>query len=251
MAFTDLHLHLLPGLDDGPLDLTESLTHAGRLAAHGVTEAVVTPHVGHPDFPVEVAEIAPRTRHLQSALEQAGIPLRLHPGGEIHATAVDQLPRSALEAIAQGPPQARWVLLEAPFSGIDMAFLASIGGLREIGLATVIAHPERSACGHEHLLEAVREGALLQVNVCSLLGVHGAQVRERAVRMATDGSAYVLASDGHGARRKHTLRLGRDLALGSGVHPDRAAQLTGANPRFLLRHGIPLIGGLRTPSRSA
>jgi protein-tyrosine phosphatase len=253
MAFADLHLHLLPGLDDGPANLLESLEHAHRLIAHGVEEAVVTPHVGHPAFAVSVAEIPRRTHRLARALELAGIPLRLHPGGEIHADGVNRLSRSALETLALGPQRARWVLLEAPFAGIGDGFLASVRRLREMGFAAVIAHPERAPSGHERLAEAMREGALLQVNVCSLLGTHGPQARERAVRMVLDGSAYLLASDGHGGERAHTLRTGRDLAIAAGATQERAAQLCCANPRFLLRHGVPapVIDRLPTPSRSA
>ena len=253
MAFADLHLHLLPGLDDGPATLIESLEHAHRLAAHGVEDAVVAPHVGHPDFAVGVAEIPRRTQHLSRALELAGIPLRLHPGGEIHADAVNRLSRSTLETLALGPQRARWVLLEAPFAGIGDDFLASIRRLREMGFAAVIAHPERAVSGHERLPEALREGALLQVNVCSLLGTHGPRARERAVRMVVDGSAYLLASDGHGGDRAHTLRTGRDMAIAAGATPEHAGQLCGSNPRFLLRHGVPasLIDRLPAPSRSA
>src|SRR5688500_9931944 len=118
MAFTDLHLHLLPGVDDGPATLVESLELAHRLAVHGVEEAVVTPPVGHPDVDVGGAEIPRRTHGLARALEQAGIALRVHPGGEIHAGGVQRLSRSALETLAQGPDRARWVLLEAPLAGI-------------------------------------------------------------------------------------------------------------------------------------
>jgi protein-tyrosine phosphatase len=253
MPLVDLHLHLLPGLDDGPADLTQALEHADRLAAHGIEEAVATPHVGHPDFPVTVVEIPRHADRLRRALAEAGIPLRLHAGGEIHASAVDRLSRSALETIAQGPPRARWVLLEAPFAGIGDDFEASIRRLREMGFGTVIAHPERAARGHERLAAAVAGGALLQVNTCSLMGNHGTAARQRAVAMVTDGTAYVLASDGHGGDRSHTLRAGRDLAIACGASPERAAQLTCANPRFLLQHGVPasLSARPRTPSPSA
>ena len=238
MSFVDLHVHLLPGLDDGPEDVTGALVLADHLAEHGVEEVVVTPHVGHPDFAVDVAEIPRRTDHLRRALQEAGIPLRLHAGAEIHADAVDRLSRSTIERLAHGPVRGRWVLLEAPFSGIRESFLASIRRLREMGFASVIAHPERSHRGQELVREAVRGGAVVQVTVSSLLGSHGPLPRARAEQMVRDGSAYVLASDAHGGLRSHTLREGRDLAVAAGASPERAEQLTDANPRFLLQHGL-------------
>jgi protein-tyrosine phosphatase len=80
----------------------------------------------------------------------------------------------------------------------------------------------------------------LQVNVCSLLGRHGPEAREAAVRLVRDGHAYVVASDGHGSRhRAHTLGAGPAAARAAGVSALRGDQLAGANPRFLLRNGIP------------
>ena len=82
-------------------------------------------------------------------------------------------------------------------------------------------------------------GALLQVNVCSLLGRQGPEARAGAVKLVRDGHAYVLASDGHGGHRAHTLAEGAPAARAAGVSHLRSRQLTEANPRFLLESGIP------------
>ena len=242
MSYVDLHLHLLPGVDDGPRDLAASLRHARRLARDGVREATVTPHVGHPRFPVEVAAIAERTEALQAALDAEGIALRLHPGGEIHVAGAAGLDAEQLEAIAQGPAGSRWVLLEAPFAGIDARYLVACRHVRDHGFGVVIAHPERSAgfaeVGRERLSEERERGALLQVNVCSLLGHHGAEVRAAAIALIARGEADLLASDGHGGKRGHSLAAGRDLARSAGADPEYAARLVSANPRALLRHGV-------------
>lgn len=251
MSLVDLHLHLLPGIDDGPADVTAALRHAHRLAANGVHDAVVTPHVGHPDFPVIVSEIPRRTTWLQRALDEAAIALRVRPGGEIHPHAAGRLSRSALEVVAQGPPRARWVLLETPFGTIDEHFTACARRLREMGFGCLVAHPERATGGHARLPELVAGGAVLQVSACSLLGAHGRAARERALTLVRDGSAYVVASDGHGGTRAHTLRDGYEALLIAGVTPERAARLTCANPRFLLDHGIPASLSERVASPSA
>ena len=78
MPHFDLHLHLLPGVDDGPADEAASLAHAERMARAGVLEATVTPHVGHPDFPLDVATIPDGTRVLQEAIDAA---CRITPAG--------------------------------------------------------------------------------------------------------------------------------------------------------------------------
>ena len=243
MTHVDLHLHLLPGVDDGPRDLAASLLHAERLADDGVHEATVTPHVGVPWFPLAVAAIPERTRALQAALDAAGIDLHLHPGGEIFPGGATALTAGELDVIAHGPPGARWVLLEVPFTGIDAAFLEACRHVRDHGFALVIAHPERAAGfltgGHEMLQEEIAAGALLQVNVCSLLGRQGPEAHAGAVKLVRDGLAYVLASDGHGGSRAHTLAAGAPAARAAGASELHSRQLTEANPRFLLHHGIP------------
>ncbi|HYM57894.1 MAG TPA: CpsB/CapC family capsule biosynthesis tyrosine phosphatase [Solirubrobacteraceae bacterium] len=243
MPYVDLHLHLLPGVDDGPRDTAASLTYAERLAADGVHEATVTPHVGHPDFPLDVASIPERTRALQAEIARAGIRLRLHAGGEIHPDGATSLLPADLDLIAHGPAGARWVLLEVPFDGIDAAFLHACRHVRIQGFGLVIAHPERargfSTSGFELLRAELAEGALLQVSVCSLLGRHGADAQGAAGGLIRAGLAYVIASDGHGGRRGHTLRQGTGLARAVGASAVQSSQLTHANPRFLLDHGIP------------
>src|ERR1044072_9091647 len=62
MSHVDLHLHLLPGVDDGPPDMDASLAHAARLARDGVHEATATPHVGPPALPALVAPTPARQR---------------------------------------------------------------------------------------------------------------------------------------------------------------------------------------------
>ncbi|MBV9310923.1 MAG: hypothetical protein JOZ73_08825, partial [Solirubrobacterales bacterium] len=145
MSYVDLHLHLLPGVDDGARDLNESLRHATRLAGEGTHEAVVTPHVGSPGFDVDVGSLSQRTAALQTAIDDQGIDLCLHTGGELHPSQAAKRSADELELIAQGPPGSRWVLLEVPFDGLDERFLETAALLRERGFGAVIAHPERAA----------------------------------------------------------------------------------------------------------
>src|SRR3954465_9429139 len=253
MSHVDLHLHLLPGVDDGARDERASLEHAARMERDGVREAVCTPHIGHPLFPVDVGELAERTAALQSALRSAGIGLRVHPGGEIHPDVAESLSAAELRLIAQGPAGSRWVLAEVPFGGVDEGFLAGCRSIRGHGFGLVIAHPERAAGlldgGLTLLRDELRAGAVLQVNVCSLLGRHGDEARGAARRLVRSGLAYVLASDGHPGTRTHTLADGVAPALAAGASPLHVWQMMEANPRFLLRHGLPA-GPAAVPARA-
>jgi protein-tyrosine phosphatase len=243
MSHVDLHLHLLPGVDDGARDEVEALEHARKLVEDGVSDAAVTPHLGHPAYPLDPFDVPRRTVALQDKLDLAGIPLRLHASAEIHPAAAAHLGRDELDAVSLGPPGARWVLVEVPFAGVDEAFLEGCRALRSHGVSLVIAHPERArgflGDGLSRLGREIDAGAVLQVNVCSLLGYHGPEARTGAERLVRSGLAYLLASDGHPGTRSHTLAAGQAAAVAAGASPGRARRLTRSNPRFLLRHGVP------------
>jgi protein-tyrosine phosphatase len=247
MSYVDLHCHLLPGLDDGAATEEDALAHVRRLHAEGVRDVACTPHVKAAIFPaVRIDEIGERTAQLQAAVDAERLHVRLHTGGEVaHHDALD-LSREELELVAQGPAEARWILLECPFAGIDGGFAEAARRLTDLGFGLVLAHPERSrgvlGDGREPL-EALRgAGALFQVNVCSLLGNHGLDVQEIATALVRSGTAFCVASDGHPGTREHTLQLGFHLLLRAGASSTQAWRLTQANPRFLLRSGTP---GLR------
>ncbi|HEY6757847.1 MAG TPA: CpsB/CapC family capsule biosynthesis tyrosine phosphatase [Baekduia sp.] len=247
MTRADLHLHLLPGVDDGAPDLDTAVRHAAKLVASGVTEATVTPHVGSRFFPVAVDEIAERTAALQAELNRRRVGLRLHAGGEIHPEATHDLTAAQLDVIAHGPVGARWVLAEVPFAGVDEDFVAGLDAIRGRGFGVVIAHPERSEGlldrGLALLRPALRAGAVLQVNACSLLGRQGPDALAAARRLIRSRLAYIIASDGHPGHpdRDHTLRDGEAPAVAAGASRAQVLQLTQANPRFLLRHGLPCV----------
>jgi protein-tyrosine phosphatase len=242
MAHVDLHLHLLPGVDDGAPDEATALEHVARMVAAGVREATVTPHIGAPVYPLDPLSIPERTAALQAALDREGLALRLHAGGEIHPDSAADLSARELDAIANGPRDARWVLAEVPFEGIDERFLDGVRAIRGRGFGVLIAHPERAAGvlhgGLALLRGELAAGAALQVNVCSLLGRQGDEARVAAQRFVRARLAYVLASDGHPGHREHTLAAGVGPALEAGASRLQARQLTSANPRFLLRHGL-------------
>lgn len=246
MTAVDLHLHLLPGIDDGAPDEATALAHAERMLADGIRTATVTPHVGSPDFDVDPLTIPERTRLLQAAIDREGLGLTLHPGGEVHPEGAGNLTAAQLDAIAHGPRDARWVLVEVPFTGIDDAFLDGLGAVNRRGFGVVIAHPERAVGlltdgGLDRLRPVLEAGAVLQVNACSLMGRHGADVKDAARRLMRNRSAYIIASDGHPGHRDHTLADGATAAAADGASATHIAHLTRDNPGLLLRHGLPCV----------
>ena len=86
MSYVDLHLHLLPGVDDGAHDEAAALAHARRLAAEGVRDVTVTPHI-NAHWPLELHTIPERVAELAALLRRHAIGVRIRPGGELDGSA--------------------------------------------------------------------------------------------------------------------------------------------------------------------
>jgi protein-tyrosine phosphatase len=242
MDHVDLHFHLLPGVDDGPADLQESLALA-RAALHAGTSTVVaTPHVRVDLGTTDAREIDARVRELRAELASADLPLEVRCGGELGHEMAFRLGQDELELLAQGPAGARWLLVETPFHGIGEDFHAATAELRARGFDVLVAHPERSADaaldGAAGLRRELAAGSLAQVNALSLTGGHGEEARRSAWALLAEGLVTVVASDAHGPSRPPALRPAHAALLKGGLSPATARMLVEAAPRELLARGM-------------
>lgn len=199
----DLHCHILPGVDDGSLDLADSLAMARQAAADGIERVCATPHIRH-DHEVRIEQIAGRVEDLNRALRDEGLPLEVLPGGEVAETAVEGLSEEELDRVALG--DGHWILLEPAPGPLSDTLIARVGHLAERGRRALIAHPERhlSADMYERIAVLIAAGALVQATADFFL-------RERfadGMRMlAEQGLVHVLSSDAHSSHGGRPLHL--------------------------------------------
>jgi protein-tyrosine phosphatase len=238
----DLHFHLLPGVDDGPTTMGDTLELALAAVRDGTRTVVATPHV-RSDFVTDVLGLPGRVAQVRRALQAERIPLTVLCGGELGHDMVGRLRQGELETIAQGPPGARWLLVETPFEGIDWEFHTATQELRGRGFGVLIAHPERSADaildGAAGLRRELAVGALAQVNALSLTHGHGSEAALAAFRLVGEGLLAVVGSDAHGPTRPPALRTARARLTSHGVSPSLARALTIERARRLIGEGIP------------
>lgn len=239
MSHTELHFHLLPGVDDGPSSMEESVELAAAAAADGTGTIITTPHV-HPEFDTDVSGLGERVVELGTTLAAERVPIRVLCGAELAPEMVARLSERELEEIAQGPPGRRWLLLEAPLGGLDDRYTVAAEELRRRGFAVVVAHPERALRrlqeGWRVLERELAAGSALQVNAWSLAGLYGERIRAIALRLVRTAPHLVIASDAHGGGRTPALQLGLYALASVGV-PD-PARFTDAVPDRLLQHGL-------------
>jgi protein-tyrosine phosphatase len=239
MSYAEIHFHLLPGIDDGPSSIEESVALAAAAAAEGTRTIVVTPHV-HPRFVTDTGVLADRVQELRAALAAARVEVDIECGGELTHEMVSRLSDSALDVIAHGSPGRRWLLLEAPLRGLYDGYTAAADELRERGFAVVVAHPERALASGvaawraiEHELAA---GSALQLNAWSVAGGYGEDIQSAALKMLRRAPRAAIASDAHGGARMPALRLALDALKTVGIaDPHR---FVATEPYRLLRDGL-------------
>lgn len=204
-ALTDLHLHVLPGVDDGPATLDEAVAVCRLALADGCETLIVTPHQRHAFWS---NRDGPLLRELCSQVQQAvGERPRVVPGAEIAVDSellaeVDGFAASGLLSLAGS----RYLLLEfptLPASGVDARGL--VHELVVAGWRPILAHAERIprwAERPEELAGLVEVGATIQITAGSVLGDHGRRARTCCSWLLDRGLVHFVGSDAHDTTRR-------------------------------------------------
>lgn len=143
----DFHCHILPGLDDGPSNLDESMEMARILAGAGFSTVCCTPHSITGFYDNSSARVVDAVALLQSSLDEAAIPLRLVPGTEYYLDEYLQPRLDTSLTLGKG----NLILVEMPLQA-NAAYLAeTVFMLVRRGYTPLIAHPERCALLHRRV----------------------------------------------------------------------------------------------------
>ena len=233
----DIHCHILPELDDGAADMEEALGIARAAAASGVAGIVATPHFpGRPESLELLGDILARYHDLRTALDKAGIPLRIFPGAEILC-----LPQTVKMARQRQLPtlgNSDYLLCEFYFQESRAYMTKLLQGVAAGGYRIVVAHPERYEAVQRDTRVAEKwfaAGYALQINKDSLLGNFGPRVQKTARELLERGLAHMIASDAHSTLYR-TGDMGELLAwLEVNCPPEYARVLLVENPRRLIQ----------------
>jgi protein-tyrosine phosphatase len=239
----DLHCHVLPGIDDGPPTLADSLELARAAARGGTRVLVATPHVSsryRNDAETIARNVVALNRSLaaESVLTATGDVLEVRAGAEIALTLIAELDAAQLAHLHLG--DGPWLLVEPPFAAIAPNLDKALLGLQRDGHRIVLAHPERCPAFHrdpQMLGRLVRGGALTSVTAGSLEGSFGGEARSFANALAREGLLHNVTSDAHDHEHRPPS-IAPELER-AGLAP-LAEWLTGEVPAAILAgHAIP------------
>lgn len=191
----DIHCHILPGLDDGPDTLEESLKMAEMAIRDGITHVVATPHAND-TFPFAPDLIRMRLKELQ---EKVGDRLKFATGCDFHLT-FDNIKDAKANRSKYTINQKSFLLLEFDDLMIPTRMDQTLHELQLAGFDLVVTHPERNSTIRSHperLDKWIQQGCFVQVTAGSLAGRFGKSAQKYAEQWLDEDKIHFIASDAH------------------------------------------------------
>jgi protein-tyrosine phosphatase len=233
----DIHCHLLPGLDDGPETMEESVDMAEMAIADGITHIVATPHANDM-YAFDSDRNLELCRELAARFDGR---LNLSTGCDFH------LSYENVEGASGSPErfalnQKHYLLLEFADFALPPFLDRALARLQEAGLKLIVTHPERNPlvrAAPERLRRWLDGGCYVQITGLSLTGRFGPAAERAALEYLDLGWAHFVASDAHNVgRRPPRLRHAYDL-VAARRGPQVARALFHDNP-LAAWQGVPL-----------
>lgn len=195
---TDIHSHLIPGIDDGVQTLEESVNMIRRLQEYGYQRVITTPHVIWDCYKNTPDTILGGLAQVQAACKEAGLTV------EVGAAAEYFIDEHFVEMLEGKQPlltlPGNRLLVELPYSTPLMNVSETLFSIIQHGYRPVLAHPERYTYFYADpsiYRKLSQQGCELQVNLLSLTGYYNEGVQRMADWLLREGLITYLGTDAH------------------------------------------------------
>ena len=202
---TDLHSHLIPGIDDGSKSLEESIALLKRFQELGYSKVITTPHVMS-DFYRNTPEIIlSGLAEVKSAIEKEGLEIEIEAAAEYYLDDYfeDLIAKNNLLTFGDN-----YILFELSFQNPPTRIKEVIFNLITGGYKPILAHVERYPFYFNEwdTLEDLRNrGTNFQLNINSLSGQYGPQVKKMGQDLINRNWIEVIGSDCHHMRHLDSI----------------------------------------------
>jgi protein-tyrosine phosphatase len=204
----DMHSHLLPGLDDGLQTMDQTIDFMWQLKEMGYKKLICTPHILSDMHPNTPETILPRLEMVREAVEKAGIGIKVDAAAEYMIDLeFEQLINSGKQLLTFGMRD--YILIEMSYVAPSPNYEKIIFDLQMKGLKPIFAHPERYNYFHNEFGKYQRLidlGCDLQVNILSLSGFYGKEVKRAGEALIKKGMVSFLGTDMHHHRHLALLK---------------------------------------------
>lgn len=204
---TDMHSHLIPGIDDGSPDTATSIKLIRGLVGLGYSKLITTPHIMWDMYKNSREVILDKLESLRQAVTSEGIAV------EIHAAAEYFLDEHVESLLKKNEPlltiSGNMVLVEFSLAYKPHGIKEILFAMQMQGYQPVIAHPERYIYlqQNKEFYEELKDiGCLFQLNILSLGGGYGRSVLELAQYLLKKDHYDLLGTDLHHGGHLEALR---------------------------------------------
>ena len=209
LLVTDVHSHLVPGVDDGAPDMTSALALISRLHHLGFERLVTTPHIMSDLYPNTPDILQPRFHELKREVAKRFPSLTLTLAAEyfLDTSFIELLenPDKLLTFPCIDPlngDKHEMLLFEFAFHEApnDELLTEAIFKMQTSGITPVVAHCARYPYWHmdRSKLESLHsKGVILTVNAATLVGNYGDLAKETANHAVDQGWIRMVCSDTH------------------------------------------------------
>lgn len=193
-GMTDIHCHLVPGVDDGSKSLSETISILRQMQQMGIERVITTPHI-YARYPNNNATSL--TTAYTSLLEQLPSnlpPLFLAAEYMIDDAYTQQLSQYPLLTLGKSP----YLLTEFSFAAAPFNYNMLIYEVVRHGAIPLLAHPERFLYLSDKEYDRLKEqGSCFQLNLFSLTEMYGEAVQKRAHELFKRGMYDFVGTDTH------------------------------------------------------
>lgn len=202
---TDVHCHIVPGVDDGSPDADTSSRLVAAMYEMGIRHIVATPHVTQSTFENDASTLAEPVQRLKDVLKRDGVSVRIDQSAEYR---IDELLQKHIEQGDLMPFPDNYLLIENSFIQEPWNLEQLVFDLQVRGFKPILAHPERYLYYHArgNRYEELHRNLLFQINLLSLAGYYGKQEKKMAESLAKAGMVDFVGTDLHGWRHVECLR---------------------------------------------
>lgn len=203
---TDIHCHVIPGVDDGSPDAATSVALLRDMTDMGLRRIIASPHVTEITFENTRQTLDPAFASLRNALDTAGMTdLDISFGAENRVD--DLLAKNLADGSLITHPD-KHILIENSFVQEPWNLDNTIFELKVQGYKPIMAHPERFGyyMDKPQRLKKLHNLIPFQINVLSLAGYYGKAIRHNAEQLIEAGMIDFLGTDIHGTRHTECIR---------------------------------------------
>ena len=217
-----------------------SLAMARIASADGISTIACTPHILPGVYNNSGPTIRRAVARLAESIAEAGIPISLVAGADVHIA--PDLDAQLRDGRALALNKSRYFLLEPPHHVLPPRLEDLIFGLQAVGYVPILTHPERLSWveGHYDLIgRLVSSSVLMQITAGSVMGRFGRRPRYWAERMLDEGLCHLLATDAHNTeQRAPRMAEARDV-VAQRLGDDEAINLVLRRPQGILNNVNP------------